>query len=358
MAGVMTLRTGLFAAASSGTIANATILDTRDLSSAVTLSGSNLVATKNNTAAHAYAFGRHGKTSGKWRFQVTVNTLGGTEVNIGVANPMFINQASYLGSDSAGAGYGSSTGAVVTNGSSTNTTAYAAGDVIDVYLDFGSNNIWFAKNGVSVLGAVGVTAGRNISGILTAVYPAVNLYYNLSAVTFNFGATAFTYASLDSSFAAWSDVEDYSRLLYRRIGIRIRSVGFFAHAIAEFMPRDTSGGASTATGGTAQASNSNAGAAANAFDANTTTYWATNLGVVGSAAPPATLNYDLGADAARSTQYLAIQGRPGGGGNEQQAPTDFIIMVGGAASWFKNSFQTTTTFAATTPGEIKEFTLS
>lgn len=339
--------------------ATPTILDTRDVSSAITLSGANLIATKNNTAAHAYAFGRHGKSSGKWRFQVTVNALGGTDIGIGIANPMFINQASYLGSDNYGAGIGSGAGLIITGGSSVLTTSsYGAGDVIDVYVDVPLARVWFAKNGTVLSGVVGVSGGLALTNF-TALYPAVNLYYNNSAVTFNFGATAFTYASLNGAFLPWTDAEDYSRTNYRRIGVRLQTFGWFAWALAEFKVRDTTGGATTATGGTAIAEGVSSGkVAANMFNGVTSDWWeyTNNSGVANQL--PSWCGYDFGADASRSTQYIALQSRDGGGGAQDQAPRTFIIMVGGQTSWYKNSFQTTGAWSATTPGDIREFTLS
>lgn len=347
-----------------------------DQDSTVTLSNNNLTATKNATSAAAYAFGMGGKTTGKWRFQVTVNAVPG-DLSIGISGGLYVDRANYLGC-AGGNGIGvnctASTG-VLYNG----TTQYGysvsnmtAGDVWDVYLDADAGRVWFARNGTVLSGSpFAGTGGTLISSMKKAYYPAVYLGGASGSVTFNFGTTAFVNAGI-TGFNAWTtDTPGATLAHFQSFAFIIRSLGWFGQAWAETELMTTSGGANMLAGSTASGSidyfqHSATYQYSNSIDANTTTFvdMSTNAGGAQNQGP-VWIAYDLGANAARNAAFMAIRGRDGGGGGQSQAPTLFDLWVsdGPAATgtWYKVPASlgvTLSAFAATTPGERKEFAVS
>jgi hypothetical protein len=322
-----------------------TTLDPDDTSSTIALTNGNLTATKNGTTGHAFSYGLHGKASGKWYYEATVVNVGsGADgVQIGVGS-IQTDERQGLGQARA-------------KGVASHLVTFTTGDVIGVVLDATNNLAWHTKNGVTISGVIDVSGGQDLTTMQKAMYPLVNLYRSGAVVTCNFGTTAFAHTP-PAGYAAWSaTAAAYTRTNYRTLGIWIRSLGFFAHAIAEFEVRNTSGGATTTGGATAFATGSGAGAAANAIDGLTTTYWG-NVGPIGQDQDPVQYGVDWGAVAGRSTGFLAIRSRDGGGGGETQAPTRFVAFVGDGTNetWKLKGF-TAAAWPGTTPGAIREFAL-
>lgn len=346
---------------STGPLSGMNMLDSRHKTSTIALSGSNLVATKNATTGYANVLARYGKSSGAWRFQVTIDNAGTGEIGIGMGN-LFTNMGTYLGGPDGNSfiyvNSGGSFGGRILKGNSdlsTTVPTFTTGDVIDVYCDLAS--VWFAKNGTLIEGSVALnTGGVGLAGITPAFYPAAMLQASNAQVTFNFGATPFTYPAVSgaSGFTAWTAAEPYSLASYRRLGIRIRSDGFFGHGIAEFRPRAVTGGSSLATGGTAiERGHLSTFVAADMFDGNASTFWFDQPSGGVESQVPSWCGYDYGATASRTATLLALTAR-NGAGEAQGAPEDFIAMIGGATDWFKWTFHT----KSWTDGETAEFPLA
>jgi hypothetical protein len=344
-----------------------------DWDTSITASNGGLTATKNATNAVAYAFGKGGKISGKWRYQVTVGVVGG-DMSFGITGGLYVNRDTFLGcagSNGIGVNSTASTG-VLYNGTTQygyTTTNMTAGDVWDVYLDADIGRVWFSRAGVVLNGnpAAG-TGGTSIAAMKKAYYPAAYLYGANSALTFNFGATAFTYTGV-AGFNAWTaTAAPASRTQFRSFAMLVRSLGWFGQAWAETELMTVSGGANMLAGSTASGSidyfqHNATYAYANSIDANTTTFvdMSTNAGSAQNQGP-VWIAYELAANATRNAAFMAIRGRDGGGGGEQQAPTLFDLWVSDGAvatgNWYKETAGISlTAFAATTPGQRKEFAL-
>ncbi len=155
----------------------------------VALSNGNLTATFSGAGAGS-VISNIGKSSGKWYFECTVTT-GGTGQTIGVATASQ-PAADWIGQTTAGYGYRSNNGDVLTNGANiyTGGGTYTTANVIGIALDAGGQTISFYKNNVAQY------TTQSISGLgaSATIYAGVGqIGATASAVTFNFGATALTY---------------------------------------------------------------------------------------------------------------------------------------------------------------------
>jgi hypothetical protein len=155
-----------------------------------TLSGSDLVATRNATATNDYHVVRSttSKTTGKHYAEVTCTDLtgGAPDLGIGVVNAS-ASLTNYIGNDSTGAqhrwnGFRAINGSV--NGGS---TTYAEGDVISVYLNLDDDEVSWYKNGTLMNSAV------SISFITGAKYLALDSSSQPGIATVNFGGSTFAY---------------------------------------------------------------------------------------------------------------------------------------------------------------------
>jgi hypothetical protein len=329
-----------------------TTFDASDNNAAITLSNGNLTAAKDGTTGHAYCLGVHGKAAAKLYFECHIDNIGsGAEgVQVGVA-AVRCREAGGL------AGLGNQAYGVASH-----VAGFTTGDVIGVHIDATANLAWYQKNGVTMSGTIDVSGGMDLSLLQKAFYPVVNLYRSGAQVTMNFGATAFAYTPA-AGYSGWSvTAPAHSISNYGLLGIWIRSEGYFGQGFAEFLLRDTSGGATSTAGGTAVGTGENFGALANLLDGDTTTFWdhATSIGV--QLQDPVWCGCNFGSAAARGTGFIAIRGRDGGAGGELQAPTRFTAFVGanalaGFVAWKVKGF-TTPAWAGTTPGPIREFSLS
>ena len=183
----------------------ATTWNPSDKSSAVTLSGGDLIATKDAVSSWGLVRATPSlPAAAKVFFSVTIGAANGACMT-GVCNASSATNT-YHGSTSNGVGY-QADGAVYFNNTSLQTIqAFTTGDVIDAALDLTNSRIWFRKNGGNwnnsgAASPASNTGGLDISGLAAGPYfPAVSLLAS-EAETANFGASAFTYLP-PSGFAA------------------------------------------------------------------------------------------------------------------------------------------------------------
>ena len=193
-------------------------LNPSDCAGTITLSGGNLVATKNTDAAHWVSVrGTDSKSGGQWYFELTTtnNTPAQGSPAIGIANSSFIISGSgqqYVGDDSNSYGYHAD-GSVYTGGGSSASYDYwgNAGNTAAVAVDFTAALIWFRKdgsgnwNGSPTNNPTTGVGGLSLSGLAPGPYfPTVSVFSNTvpDIGTINFGATSFV-GTVPSGFAAW-----------------------------------------------------------------------------------------------------------------------------------------------------------
>jgi hypothetical protein len=177
-----------------------------DKHSAISLSGSNLIATKTTS----FGFGSVRATRGRPHtdsayFEILAggsNTLSNYRT-LGLST-LSMPVATAAGQDANSWSYYEETGGKYTNNV---VTAYGAawtnGDVIGIAMSNGK--IWFAKNNVwQASGDPAAGTGEAFSGITGTIYPTASPYANSPAhvVTGRFRTSAFTY-SPPSGFSAW-----------------------------------------------------------------------------------------------------------------------------------------------------------
>jgi hypothetical protein len=195
-----------------------TTFDPAHISSNIVLSNGNLTARYNSSGSNVNAFGTISKSAGLFYHELRINTKGAGHEFIGYANNSFstaISQA--LGNDVAKNSVGWwSTGEVKIGGSTLTTIAtYATGSVLGLCLDLTHSKVWFGViSGSTVLWNNDVLANQNpatntggisISTITAgALFPCVTLQTFNDQITTNFGATAYTNATLlPSGFGNW-----------------------------------------------------------------------------------------------------------------------------------------------------------
>lgn len=177
-----------------------------DKSADITLSGSNLLATR-NTGASAYRAAR--ATDGKdytdnGYFEIAITTMdSGGFITLGIASAS-ASLSGYVGSDAYGWGYYGAEGGKKLNSGTLTTygSNFAQGDIIGVA--FKNGKIWFAKNN-TWNGSPASDTGEAFSGITGTLFPMVSLYDAVSpvdSITGRFKASAFSY-SPPSGFSAW-----------------------------------------------------------------------------------------------------------------------------------------------------------
>jgi hypothetical protein len=153
----------------------------------VTLSGGNLIATRNATGAPNNACVRAtvAKSSGKWYWEITLTSLGTVGMTVGVmTSASALNN--FIGSDSTGWAWQVKAATKYHSGSG---VAYGStcttGDIIGVALDLDGGTLSYYKNGTLV--------GTAFTGVSGALFPAQAVYAATDAVTANFsGPFAFT----------------------------------------------------------------------------------------------------------------------------------------------------------------------
>jgi hypothetical protein len=168
-----------------------------DKGAGVTLSNGNRTVSISTTGSDGGSVrSTIGKSSGKWYWEVTVNTDSPGRSLPGVAGPTApvaaVNNYSF---DPAGYGYYVYTGNKYNNSAfSSYASSASAGDVIGVALDLDGGTLAYYKNGVSL--------GVAFTGLSGTFYAAEGNYtLNTTLSTTNFGASAFAY-SVPSGFNA------------------------------------------------------------------------------------------------------------------------------------------------------------
>jgi hypothetical protein len=196
-----------------GGVAGPSTWDPAHKNAYVTLSNNNLTATGNNSGFIGTVRGVHGRSSGKYYFELTLAAFAfGFGTTIGALNSAYTIDASgnlQIGQDSAGNSAGMFPqgalyylvfmgGAVYTQSSPP-----VNGDVITVALDLTAGNGYYGLNGY-YLGA-DPAAG---TGALVAWtpgqtwFPAASVGNTTNVCILNVGKTAFTYA-VPAGYAAW-----------------------------------------------------------------------------------------------------------------------------------------------------------
>ena len=194
----------------------ATTLDPANKNTNATLSNGNLTVTT-TPSAYSTALSTTSKSSGKWYFEATVNSVGGTTaLTFGLARSLpsgneigaFAGQVSFA---VFGPGF-------LANGTTKSTGSGAAnGQVIGVAADFTDTNVWiFVPASGLWNNTVGDNPGTNTGGLndstwfnggLTSAVFGSPLFaglsvYNSSQLTINFGALPYTHA-IPSGFSSW-----------------------------------------------------------------------------------------------------------------------------------------------------------
>jgi hypothetical protein len=219
--------------------ATSTTWDPGNVSTHVTLSGGNLVATRTtgNASNYSMAFSTTSKSSGKQYFEITVTHPSDADTGwgFGLINAGMALDGSggdfYVGAQSAG-GTGSNSIGVLENDAATSyyqknhgaltqnpgwqqVNNPPTGDVIGLAVDIPNNLVWVQDCTLGGGWNVGTTGTQNPStgqgGVSSssvtnaAVFIGVSLYYTSSAVasaTLNTGGSAFT-CTQPTGFTAW-----------------------------------------------------------------------------------------------------------------------------------------------------------
>lgn len=339
---------------SAGGILNPTWIDPAQTDALVTLSNSNRTVTKSATNSVAHCVGKHGKITGKWRFQVEVGTLAmsGGELGVGCVGPLF-GRTYYQGGDTQGGGMVSD-GRQGTNGGygASGLGAWAATDILDVYLDADAKKVWFGKNGTIAGDPTAGTGGVSLASAVKAFFPNLYMHGGNGVLTANF-AGPFSH-NLHPTFQPWSDAIATTKANAR--GLLIYSRGpaiYFGHTIGEIGLLATSGGTNWLTGGTAVAAGSDSNVPANVLDGNPLTFWSHSPGGGANQVPSWIYGY-VGSPG--DAEYIMIQARAGASGEQWQAPTmtDLYLSEDGLSYDKVIASYDWGAWTPGTPGQIKE----
>ncbi len=155
-----------------------------DKGSGVTLSNGNLTATISGLSSGVRA--SLGKSSGKWYWEYTIDTMRNDEV--GIANKSTKASWIYNGAYGDTAKLYSYRGSIYPNGHAA--TPQSNNSIIGIALDMDNRQITFYCNGVVQGDSV------DISKMASEVYPFIvnNSSHSSSKITANFGATSFLYS--------------------------------------------------------------------------------------------------------------------------------------------------------------------
>lgn len=168
------------------------------------LSGGNLTASQTLAVlVGARATASH-DTTGQYYFEQLLNSSAGNHPVIGIASSAW----SYLTPTNVGqAGLWSvwcATGYTFGNAAykGTSVSGFAAGDIVNVAVDFAAGKMWFGKNNVYILsGNPSTGANATWTGVTGTLWPFVNLD-NVSSTTARFSSADWTY-SPPTGFGQW-----------------------------------------------------------------------------------------------------------------------------------------------------------
>lgn len=268
------------------------------------LSNSNRTVTKNTNNAYAVAGVTEAKATGLWYFEVTIDNLVTGNLAIGLG-PYLADLENPLGSDANHIGYFNDNRVRYSAANQPNPPgSYTTGDIISVAYDAANRRVHFRKNGGAWANSgdpAGNSGGYVISGT-QPLMPLVLLYYSGTAVTANFGASAFAH-SPPAGFSAWTKTARTGHR-YWRIHQNDSNMSPEQFVIAEAQLRETSGGADQTGSGTASASSVWDGtgtyAPSKAVDNDPATIWHTANG----AGINAWWQYDFGAGVTKDITEL------------------------------------------------------
>lgn len=178
------------------------------LTSSLSLSGSNLIATRTslNSAQYGSVLGTATNGGADKYFEVLIGgPTGSPYIMVGIATGgLPTNKAPGDASDPTSCGYYMQDGTAWRNGAShAYGTAYTAGDVIGVAIKASTGQLFFSKNGVWQ-NSGNPTTGTNpsFSSVPTSMYPALALYQTSQTGTGKFKSSDLTYAP-PSGFSPW-----------------------------------------------------------------------------------------------------------------------------------------------------------
>jgi len=141
------------------------------------------------------------KSSGKWYFEVTIDS--GTTHYVGIGTE-HANLNDSVGSDEYGYAYCDLDGKKYHNATpEAFGNTFEAGDVVGVALDLDNNKVWFSKNGVWQDSGVPASGTDEAYSIAPGTYFAMWSGYDEGQATANFGDSAFSH-SLPSGFTAFA----------------------------------------------------------------------------------------------------------------------------------------------------------
>jgi len=175
----------------SATVANYCVINPIASAVADTYSQANLKWTKVNNSTNSSAVGSIAISSGKWYWEGTVATAGGSNLTIGIGNTdtNFVSLDSNLGmtGSTTSYAYNGGTGPYKQNNNTQTSygATYTANDVIGVAFDADAGTITFYKNNVS--------QGTAYTGITGTYYPACGGRFTNDSWYMNFGQRPFTY---------------------------------------------------------------------------------------------------------------------------------------------------------------------
>lgn len=196
------------AASASGGSVSYTTWNPADSDNSYSFTNGDLTSEK---TAHANTWdsfrGAHGKSSGKWYFEITIDVTGSPNqimLGVGTSSATLTN---YLGSDANGYGYYGPDGDKYNNASA---AAYGAAfttasDIISVALDMDNGKIWWGKNGTwQNSGDPGAGTGEAFSGLSGTFFPMGSIRNLNNKITANFGATAFSHTVPTGFTSGWT----------------------------------------------------------------------------------------------------------------------------------------------------------
>lgn len=360
----MIIQPARFSAGGGPPLLMGTRFDPTDKGLGTTLSNDNRTVSM-TTANYGHCRGIHGKGTGKWRFQVTIDAEPVAEIGIGISGPAFARNT-FLAADGQAITYVTD-GRILGQASSPGSAspgAHATGNVIDVYLDADAGKMWYSKNGVFP-GTTNPTTGAGglvfQSYMLRSFFLHCYLNGNGTQVTIETDGD-WTYPGVHTDYLPWSAEQATTKANAK--GLLVISRGpaiYFGHTIGEMGLRATSGGSNWLVGGTATAAGSNSGnVPANVVDGNPLTWWEHSPGGGANQSPSWIRAF---AASPGGAEYAMIQARSGNSGEQLQAPTlsDLYLSADGVnydKAIIGYDWGAWTAVPSGTPGTIKELALT
>jgi hypothetical protein len=169
----------------SATVANYAVLNPLDIGQTSALESANLNFTTSNNANYSICRGTIGVSSGKWYWEITINSSS-TANMLGISNASAVLN-NYVGQDANGWGYYSDGTKWNNSTSSAYGASFTTNDVIGVALDMDAGTLVFYKNNTS--------QGTAFSSLTGTMFPTVSDGSSLSTANLiaNFGQRPFTY---------------------------------------------------------------------------------------------------------------------------------------------------------------------